>query len=361
MGFAALALGGALAAVFGFVLSRAVPGGWPTASTAPFDRQLAAQQAEIAALKAALSDRPAADLSPLAEGLDALQAQVTALETAVAGVPAPLPAPDLAPLLARLDALEAQIAETAPPADLSALEQRLDALEALPPGATAGDPAATAQLARDLAAIRTDLAAQKEAAAAQAAEVAAAAAAAQTALAAAQAEAARLSEAASAAVAAARRDAALGRLAAAVDSGAPFTAAAAELAAAGTPVPDILATQAEGGVPTLLSLQTAFPEAARAALDASLRADMGETTGERFFSFLRTQTGARSLEPREGADPDAVLSRAAAAVGAGDLAAALAETAALPEAGQAALSGWTARARARVDALAAVTELTAAP
>lgn len=362
-GFAALALGGALAAVFGFVLSRAVPGGWPTASVAPLEAQLAAQEDEITALKAALSERGSPpDLSPLAEGLDALHAQVMALEGAVAALPEAAPPPDLSAITSRLDALEARPAVAAPaPVDLSAVESRLAALETAPPPAIAGDPAAAQELTRALAAMRADLAAQKEAAAKAAADVAAAAEAARAALAKAEEDAARLRTEAEAAVALARRDAALGRLAAAVDSGAPYAAAAADLAAAGAVLPEVLASQAETGVPTLLSLQAAYPEAARAALEASLRADMGETTMERIGTFLRTQTGARSLEPREGTDPDAVLSRAEAAVAAGDLATALTEIAALPEPGRAAMEGWTIRASARVGAIAALAELSAAP
>jgi hypothetical protein len=68
----------------------------------------------------------------------------------------------------------------------------------------------------------------------------------------------------------------------------------------------------------------------------------------------------RSLAPREGNDPDAVLSRAEAALAAGDLGTALAEAAALPEAGQAAMAGWVGLAAVRQAATAALAELTAA-
>ena len=82
----------------------------------------------------------------------------------------------------------------------------------------------------------------------------------------------------------------------------------------------------------------AFPTAARAGLEAALRADMGSSWTERATNFLRAQTGARSLDPREGDDPDAILSRAEAAVSAGDLATALTEIAALPEPAQTAMA-----------------------
>jgi len=76
-------------------------------------------------------------------------------------------------------------------------------------------------------------------------------------------------------------------------------------------------------------------------------------------AFLRTQAGARSLPPKDGDDPDAVLSRAEAAVARGDMVSAITELQALPEAGQAAMAGWLARAETRRDALAAATELAA--
>ncbi|NCM97487.1 MAG: hypothetical protein GW948_09390, partial [Rhodobacterales bacterium] len=116
--------------------------------------------------------------------------------------------------------------------------------------------------------------------------------------------------------------------------------------------------------PTLAALQAAFPEAARAALDAALRADMGTSLTQRMTAFLRTQTGARSLTPREGTDPDAVLSRAEAALLGGDLAGAQAEIGALPPEAQAAMADWQALAERRLaatDALAALVAAMAKP
>jgi hypothetical protein len=110
-------------------------------------------------------------------------------------------------------------------------------------------------------------------------------------------------------------------------------------------------------VPTLTALADAFPDAARAALDAAIRAEAGEGAMDRFTAFMRVQTGARSLEPREGGDPDAVLSRAEAAVRAGDLPAALAELSALPEAGLSEMAGWTQAAETRLQALEAAQSL----
>ncbi|QUS36452.1 COG4223 family protein [Falsirhodobacter algicola] len=150
--------------------------------------------------------------------------------------------------------------------------------------------------------------------------------------------------------------AAQNRIAAALDSGTPFGAALQNLTDAGVDVPQGLADNA-GGVPALTSLQQSFPDAARAALEASLRADSGATWGERTRAFLRSQTGARSLAPREGDDPDAILSRAEAALGNGDIAGALDEIRALPLEGQAAMSDWRAEAGRRLAAVEAMTSL----
>jgi hypothetical protein len=76
-------------------------------------------------------------------------------------------------------------------------------------------------------------------------------------------------------------------------------------------------------------------------------------------AFLRAQLGVRSLEPREGDDADAILSRAEAALAEGRLGDALAEIETLPEGARAAMSGWAAEATARRDALAAAEALSA--
>jgi hypothetical protein len=118
-----------------------------------------------------------------------------------------------------------------------------------------------------------------------------------------------------------------------------------------------LAAHAATGVPTLQSLTDSFPDAARAALEAALKAQMGASWTDRALTFLRTETGIRSLDPREGNDPDAVLSRAEAAVQDDRLAEALAELAALPPEGQAAMQPWVDQAKVRIAALAATTEI----
>jgi len=324
-GFVAPLMGGVIAAGLGFGLAQYVPQIWPQTQTAAPDPAIAAQAAEIASLKAEVA-RLAAPPAPDAGLAD----RIAALEAA------PTATVDLAPLEDRL----------------SALEGRLTAIEALPTDGGAASPAATAAQAQALQALQAEVAALKSGTNSGASALAD------------QAE-ARLKEAAAQAEAlkaetqalatATRAQTALGLVMAAMDSGAPFAAVLPDMG----DVPEALTTQAAAGVPTLQALRDSFPEAARLALEASLRADMGATWAERIGSFLKSQTGARSLTAREGGDPDAVLSRAEAALAAGDLAAALTELDALPEAGKAALADWRTRAEARQAALAALGEVAA--
>jgi len=121
----------------------------------------------------------------------------------------------------------------------------------------------------------------------------------------------------------------------------------------------VLTDNATAGLPSLQALQASFPDSARTALEAALRANMGESWSERVGNFLRTQVGVRSLTPRDGPDPDAILSRAEAALSAGDVAQALAEIATLPTPAQDALSTWRTQAQLRLDAQAALAALLA--
>ena len=152
--------------------------------------------------------------------------------------------------------------------------------------------------------------------------------------------------------------AALTRIAGALDSGTPYGTALQDLQTAGLEIPQPLADGANG-IPAITTLQQTFPEASRAALEESLKVDGGAGMGDRIGAFLRAQTGARSLTPREGSDPDAVLSRAEAAVRNGDLAGALREIGGLPLEGQAALSEWRAMAERRIAAVDALSQLNA--
>ncbi|MDJ1009415.1 MAG: hypothetical protein QNJ13_16500 [Paracoccaceae bacterium] len=142
----------------------------------------------------------------------------------------------------------------------------------------------------------------------------------------------------------------------ALDTGAPFADALAGLD--GVEVPAGLSDVAEDGIAPLSQLQRSFPEAARSALQAAARGPAeGAGAVERVAAFLLNQTNARSLQPREGDDADAILSRAEAALGTGDLGAALGELRALDDGPAAALGAWLERAEVRQAALDALETL----
>lgn len=150
---------------------------------------------------------------------------------------------------------------------------------------------------------------------------------------------------------------ALTKITAALNSGEGFSEAVAQLTENGIDdVPAALADNAADGVVTLLSLQTGFAGAARAALSSARAAGTGESEGG-VSAFLKRQLGARSVAPREGSDPDAVLSRAEAAVRQGRVTDALAEIDALPVPAQDAMADWLASARPRAAVEAAVQDL----
>lgn len=156
------------------------------------------------------------------------------------------------------------------------------------------------------------------------------------------------------------RQATLAKLIAASETGAPFEDLLADLSATGAQMPGGLDAVSKSGVPTLVALQNAYGEAARAGLAESVRATMGTSAGERFTAFLRAQVGARSLEAREGNDPDAILSRAEAALRAGQIDVVLSELGTLPPEGQAAMASWIDLAAARQTALSAISALSSA-
>ncbi len=122
----------------------------------------------------------------------------------------------------------------------------------------------------------------------------------------------------------------------------------------GLNVPEVLSANAQLGVVSLNKLQDEFPKLARVSLQAARME--GDGTG--FGAFLKAQLGFRSLFPREGTSPDAVLSRAEASVAAGNLQVALVELIDLPKSGQLVLQDWSERARTRLSVLNALSELT---
>ncbi len=150
--------------------------------------------------------------------------------------------------------------------------------------------------------------------------------------------------------------AAFTKIIAAAETGAPFDVALAELdASGGAEVPEALRALAADGVPTLASLQEPFADLAREALAAARASD--DEAPSSIGAFLQRQLGARSTTPQEGNSADAILSRAEAAVIAGDLGKALAELSELSEAAKAPLASWIETASARHGATEAASDL----
>jgi len=164
-------------------------------------------------------------------------------------------------------------------------------------------------------------------------------------------------EATTQAAKAAAIQAAQAKLVVAMSSGAAYDGVIGELSEAGiSDLPPELTDPAADGVATISTLQGDFPSVARAALRSARNAGVDAGTGG-VGGFLQRQLGARSTAPREGSDPDAVLSRAEAAVRQGSVGNALTELETLPPEVQTAMEDWLAQARTRAAAEQAVQDL----
>ena len=313
-GFFPMLLGGVAAAAIGFGIAYSgALDGLPLPGTGAAQEDITALTQQIGAQDSTISD---------------LTNRLTTLEQAPA--PETPAAADLSPMIADLSA------------QIAALTQRLDAVEARP--ASQGS-AADADTQAALTAASAELDQIRQALDAQRAEIAA------------------LTDTAAQEQAAARQSAervmqraALTRIQTAIDTGSPFADAVTELRDSGVDVPAPLADQAENGVTPLSSLQSTFPDLARDALRAARQQNGTAGIG----GFLETQLGLRSLQPREGDDPDAVLSRAEAALRTGDLTQTLTELGALPDPAKAVLADWRAQAETRVAAATAAQDLSQA-
>ncbi len=150
------------------------------------------------------------------------------------------------------------------------------------------------------------------------------------------------------------------RLKAAVATGKSYADQLAAIAReAAVEIPAALKGGADNGVVTMLELQQTYPDAARKALKSSIRAEAGEGVGAKLTAFLQSQLGARSLEERDGDDPDAILSQAEAALGRGDLQAAVDLVLLLPAEGQAEMATWLADAQSLLAVQSALEEFNA--
>lgn len=293
-----MVLGGVVAAAVGFIAAMQLPQGEDLAP------RIEAQERAIADLKSAI---PA-------------PADTSALETAAQDN-----ASAIADLSARVDALSA---------DLEAMTGRMTELEKAPLENAVSETA--------MQAYEDELTRLQDAMRAQRAEVETMLANAQDMRAAADEESSQT-----------QARAALTRILSAMDSGESYGEPLAELQATGVAVPQALIDNADS-TPTLTRLRSEFPAAAREAL-AVTRGGGTSSVGD----FFKTQLGIRSLEPKDGDDPDAILSRAEAALADGDLETALQEIETLPPEAQQALSAWVAAAETRLAATGAAQGLMA--
>lgn len=308
-GFVPMLLGGAAAAVLGYgVAAYSSQAVWPfeASSDTGFEDEvrdaLATQDGSLSDLGARIAElegveAPTVDLGPIEEQVVSVQAVTSDLATR------------LDELAARIDTLERQPMEQAVSEEaIAAYERALADLQA----EVEAQRAEVAQMAQE--------AIQAEGNAEEQAQLAAS-------------------------------RAALAEITTALETGAGFTNAVSVLSNNGVTVPEALSAHAESGIPTLSGLIEGFPDAARAALREarSVETDSAEGTN-RIATFFANQLGARSVAPRDGDDPDAVLSRVEAAVKSGDLGTALSELSALPDVAQSAIAAWQMQAQTRLEA-----------
>ncbi|RPE64751.1 hypothetical protein EDD53_2511 [Pacificibacter maritimus] len=308
-GLIPIVLGGALCVAAGYAGANFLkPDGWPFpgGSTVETEQRLADLEAAISKNQAAVSQ----NVERIESVQDAAQSAAAALSS-------------------QIDALDVKAALDPLSQDLKALEERLTSLEAAPVAQAVVSPEATAAYERQLDEMQTLL----------------------------NAEISRLQEAkitAEATKEAAEKVTDMSRLQEAINSGVPFASMIGSLS---IDVPEAIQSAANQGVPTLPELADAFEGAADIAIVETAKVD---TEGQSWSSrFLRSQLGLRSLTPKEGNSPDAVLSRAQQAVRENDLAKALSEISALPDVGQAVMADWVARAQTRLDVTNALSAMLA--
>lgn len=335
-GFFGTFLGGVIAAGLGFIVcyflvAQGVIGGAGDDAFAEERAQIEALQTEIAALREDLSaggEDPR--VGPLADGLSAAEGLINSLQSEIDTVQSEI--------LAQGSLLEGIGGE------LKTVTDQIEAIAEIP--ASSGGGANTAAVA----ALQAELEAQQAENAEMQSELQEMAEAARDEMEEVRARAGALQAETQAAVDEATNRAALANLTSALESGTPLAPA---LAALTGDAPEALTAVSDAGVLTVLELQNSFPSAARAGLSDSLKVTVGDAPGDRIMAFLQAQVGARSLEAREGDDPDAILARAQEAVTGARFSDALNEVAALPPEGQAAMADWIANAQAREDAVAA--------
>jgi hypothetical protein len=323
-------LGGVVAAGVGFAAGQtglldSVFPGQDNDQIAALEAKLTAQSDVVAALKAQLGALPEPDTAPV-EALTAQIAEISGKTGALGD---------------SVSALDGRVAEAL--ALIEPLDARLLAVEKLPVSGAVSEGAIEAY-EREIAKMQEAVATQRSEVEALIAETRAM-----------EAEARQMEANAAEASKLAANRITLARIRADLDSGEPFAALVGDLADNGVDVPAALGAVATEGAVTMAALRDTFPEAARDALAAAREETVGSDRS--LTGFLQRQLGARSVQPRDGADADAVLSRAEAALTNGQLDVTLTEIEALPEAARTELEDWVALAALRKAALEAADSL----
>ena len=150
-------------------------------------------------------------------------------------------------------------------------------------------------------------------------------------------------------------------LLAAVQSGTPFAPQVAALRSLGAEETSLskLAASAEAGVPTLAQLRDRFA-ALRPKLRAQPKSDPDANWRDQLTARLSSLVSIHPAGERAGASPDAVASRAEAALARGDIAVAVNEMRSLPPSDAALAKDWIDAATRRTDAEAEARALLAA-
>jgi hypothetical protein len=315
--FVPLFIGGVVAGAIGYGIAIFYP---LIDSSGDLRVQLAAQADQIATLEAHIANIPAPDFT-------SLDAQISDLSDQT---------------VAQLNELSDRFGT-----QIVAFDDRLADVEKAPDADGTLSETAIAVYQRELDQLRAEITAQQ-------ADVMSVAAQAEADLAEARQESAKLEQDAIATAQAASARAALNRVATAVETGAPFGDALAEIGV--TDLPAALMDAAENGVATAAQLTQDYPIVARSALTTARAEGLSDDAGG-LGGFLRRQFDVRFTSPQEGAGPDAILSRAEAAIKEGRVADALAELDALPDVARAEMTDWIARATQRADVLDAIATL----
>lgn len=318
---------GLLVALASFGGAQYSSGNWPFERIATdFEARLATQSDEISALNTLIASYD--DTTALQD----LQAQIDGMRTIVT---------DLAALQVEIEQLFGVQNETID--RVAALEEKLTSQSGI-------NPAANAEITRYATALKlvqTQISEQNNAIAEQRAGIAELSAAVEL-----------TQQETKSATHQSLTDGTISQVIGALESGAPFAFAIAGLQDFETLLTPALVAAAPYGVPTADALARAFPEQSRTALIAARTTSTSQTSSSnRVGDFLRSQLGMRSITPRAGNDPDAVLSRAEAAIQAGQVSNALSALTALPDSARTSMAGWIEQAELRQAAQLAVAAL----